>query len=133
MKTLKKTILPILLATIWISISEFARNTFLLHNYWIDHYQNLGMTFPEEPINGAVWGIWSLCFAICIYILLQKFSLIQTTFLSWFVGFVFMWLVAGNMGVLPFGILPLAIPLSILEAFLAALIIRKLSEKKIIR
>jgi hypothetical protein len=88
------------------------------------------MTFPEEPINGAVWGIWSLCFAICIYILSQKYSLIQTTFLSWFVGFVFMWLVVGNMGVLPFGILPLAIPLSLLEAFLAALIIRKLSEKE---
>jgi hypothetical protein len=130
MKTLKTTFLSILLATIWISISEFARNTFLLHDYWIDHYQNLGMTFPEEPINGAVWGIWSLCFAIGIYILSQKFSLIETTFLSWFVGFVLMWLVVGNMGVLPFGILPLNIPLSLLEAFLATLIIRKLSARK---
>jgi len=130
MKTLKKSFLPVLLATIWISISEFARNTFLLHDYWTDHYQNLGMTFPEEPINGALWGIWSLCFAIGIYIFSQKFSLIQTTFLSWFVGFVLMWLVVGNMGVLPFGILPLAIPLSLLEVFLAALIIRKLSARK---
>lgn len=127
MKILRKTILPILLATIWISISEFVRNTFLLHDYWINHYNNLGLTFPEEPINGAVWGIWSLCFAIGIYIISQKFSLIQTTFLSWFVGFVFMWLVIGNMGVLPFGILPFAIPLSLLEVFLAVLIIRKLS------
>ena len=129
MNTLKKTIFPILMATLWISISEFVRNTFLLHNYWVDHYQGKGMTFPEEPINGAVWGIWSLFFAIGIYILSQKFSLLQTTFLSWFVGFVFMWLVVGNMGVLPFGILPFAIPLSLLEAFLAALIIRKLSTK----
>jgi hypothetical protein len=130
MKTMKKAILPILAATIWISISEFARNTFLLHDYWIDHYRDLGMTFPEESINGAVWGIWSLFFAIGIYIISQKFSLIQTTFLSWFVGFVFMWLVVGNMGVLPFGILPFAIPLSLFEAFLAALIIRKLSARK---
>lgn len=127
MKTVKKSILPIFLATIWISISEFVRNTFLLHDYWIDHYRKLGMTFPEEPVNGAVWGIWSMCFAIGIYILSQKYSLIQTTFLSWFVGFVFMWLVVGNMGVLPFGILPFAIPLSVVEAFLAALIIRKVS------
>ena len=130
MNTLKKTIFPILMATLWISISEFVRNTFLLHSYWIDHYQGLGMTFPEEPINGAVWGVWSLFFAIGIYILSQKFTLLQTTFLSWFVGFVFMWLVVGNMGVLPFGILPFAIPLSLLEAFLAALIIKKLSARE---
>jgi hypothetical protein len=88
------------------------------------------MTFPEEPLNGAVWGIWSLFFAIVIFIISQKFSLIQTTFLSWFVGFILMWLVVGNMGVLPFGILPFAIPLSLLEAFLASLIIRKLAMGK---
>jgi hypothetical protein len=130
MNFFKKTLLPILLATIWISISEFVRNTFLLHDYWIDHYSNLGLIFPEEPINGAVWGIWSLCFAISIYIISRKFSLIQTTFLSWFVGFVFMWLVVGNMGVLPFGILAIAIPLSVLEAFLATFIIVKLARNK---
>jgi len=127
MQTIKKTLLPILLATIWISISEFVRNTFLLHNYWIEHYQNLGLTFPEQPINGAVWGIWSLCYAIAIFIFSKKYTLIQTTFLSWFVGFVFMWLVVGNLGVLPFGILVYAIPLSMLEAFLAAFIFFKLS------
>jgi len=111
MNFLKKTILPILLATIWISISEFVRNSFFLHYYWINHYKKLGLTFPEEPINGAVWGIWSLCFAIGIYIISRKFSLTQTTFLAWFVGFVFMWLVVGNMGVLPYEILYFAIPL----------------------
>lgn len=125
---MKKTILSIMLASIWISISEFVRNTFLLHSYWIKHYQNLGLVFPEQPINGAVWGIWSLCFAIGIYIISQKFSLWQTTFLSWFIGFVYMWLVVGNMGVLPFEILPLAIPLSILEAFLASFIINQISK-----
>jgi hypothetical protein len=125
MKTIKKTILPILIATIWISISEFIRNEFLLKSYWTNHYESMGLIFPSEPINGAIWGIWSLCFAISIYIIAKKFSLIQTTFIAWFVGFVFMWLVIGNMNVLPFGILPFAIPLSILEAFLASLIIKK--------
>lgn len=127
---IKKTILPILLATIWISTSEFVRNTFLIHNYWTEHYQKLGLTFPEQPINGAVWGIWSLCFSIVIFIISKKFSLLQTTLLSWFIGFVLMWLVIGNMGVLPFGILIYAIPLSLLEAFLASLIISKFSERK---
>lgn len=127
MTDMKKTILPIILATIWVSISEFVRNTFLLRNYWIEHYQKLGLTFPEQPINGAVWGIWSLFFSIAIYFIARKFSLIQTAFLSWFVGFVFMWLVIGNLGVLPLGILPIAIPLSFLEAFLASFIIKKLT------
>ncbi len=122
---MKKVILPILLATIWISISEFVRNTFLLHTYWTEHYQSLGLTFPELPINGAVWGIWSLCFAIAIFIFSKKYTLFQTTFLSWFVGFVFMWLVVGNLGVLPFRILLFAIPLSLLEAFVASWLVKK--------
>jgi hypothetical protein len=128
---MKKTVLPILLATIWISISEFIRNTFLVHNFWLKHYQKLGLVFPEQPINGAVWGIWSLCFAIAIFIIAKKFSLLQTTFLSWFVGFVLMWIVIWNMSVLPTGLLLLAIPLSILEAFLASFIIKKLTGKKV--
>jgi hypothetical protein len=128
MKFLKKTLFPIVAATVWISISEFVRNEFLLKSYWSDHYNGLGLTFPSEPINGAIWGIWSLCFAVGIYVLLRKFSLAQTTLIAWFLGFVLMWLVTGNMLVLPFGILPFAIPLSMLESFLAALIIKKLSD-----
>ena len=130
MKYLKKTILPVLLATIWISISEFVRNEFFVKEYWTEHYTNLGLVFPSEPINGAVWGIWSLLFAIAIYIISKKFSLMQTTFLSWFVGFVLMWIVVWNMNVLPNGILLIAVPLSILEAFIATVIIKKLSGKK---
>jgi hypothetical protein len=125
MKTLKKSILPILLATSWISVSEFARNEFLLKSYWIEHYQSLGLTFPSDPINGAMWGIWSLSFAIGIYVISQKFNLFQTCLLSWLVGFIYMWLVIGNLGVLPFGILPYAIPLSILETLFATYIIIK--------
>jgi hypothetical protein len=79
--------------------------------------------------NGAVWGIWSLCFAIAVFIIAKKFTLLQTTLLSWFVGFVLMWISSGNMGVLPFGILPFAIPLSFLEAFLASYIVKKLAKE----
>lgn len=128
MQTIKKSLLPILLATVWISLSEFIRNTFLLHHHWIEHYQGLGLTFPKQPVNGAVWGIWSLCFAIAIFIFSKKYTLIQTTLISWFVGFVFMWLVVANLGVLPLEILFYAIPLSILEAFLATYIIFKFNE-----
>jgi hypothetical protein len=124
---MKKTILPILLATVWISISEFVRNEFIVKSYWTGHYEKLGLIFPSEPVNGAVWGLWSLLFAIAVFIISKKFSLLQTTLLSWFVGFVLMWVVIWNMSVLPDGILFFAVPLSLLEAFVASFIVKKLS------
>jgi hypothetical protein len=127
---MKRTILPVLLATIWISISEFVRNEFIVKSFWTKHYEKLGLVFPSEPVNGAVWGIWSLCFGITIFILAKKFTLLQTTFLSWFVGFVLMWIVIWNMSVLPVGLLLYAIPLSLLEAFLATFIIRSLTKTR---
>jgi hypothetical protein len=127
MNFLKNTIVPIFVATIWISISEFVRNEFIVKSYWTEHYESLGLVFPSEPVNGAIWGVWSLLFAIAIYIILRRFSLTQTVFLSWFVGFVLMWVVVGNMGVLPSGILFIAVPLSLLEVFVATILIKKLS------
>lgn len=122
--------MPILLSTIWISVSEFVRNEFILKSYWIEHYSNLGLTFPSKPVNGAIWGIWSLVYAITIFIISKKFSLIQTTLISWLFGFVMMWLVIGNMNVLPYEILWFATPLSFLEAFIASLICKNLFKKR---
>ncbi len=127
---MKKTVLPILLSTLWISVSEFVRNTFLVHSYWTKHYQNMGLIFPETSVNGAVWGIWSMCFALVIFIISKKFTLVQTALLAYFIGFGLMWLVIGNLGVLPIEILPLAIPLSLLESFVASYIVVKLSGKE---
>jgi hypothetical protein len=124
----KKTFLPIFLATVWIGLSEFARNQFLFKSYWTEHYAGLGLVFPEKPVNGALWGVWSLLFAVAIYIISKKFTLVQTALLAWFVGFVFIWVVIGNLGVLPCGIMPFAIPLSLLEAFVAAFIVKRLSK-----
>jgi ABC-type Co2+ transport system permease subunit len=64
---------------------------------------------------------------VAIYLIAKKFTLVQTALLAWFVGFVLMWVVTANLGVLPYGVLPLAIPLSLLEAFVAALIVKRLA------
>ncbi|MCK9409778.1 MAG: hypothetical protein M0R68_11670 [Bacteroidetes bacterium] len=124
---MKKIISPILAATVWISISEFVRNEFIVKSYWTEHYAQRGLLFPSEPINGAVWGLWSLLFAIAVFIVNKKFSLLHTFLFSWFIGFLLMWVVIGNLGVLPFGILPYAIPLSLLEVFGATWITKTLS------
>jgi hypothetical protein len=123
-----KNVLSVILTTLWISLSEFVRNQFLLSSYWVNHYLGMGLVFPAKPLNGVIWGIWSLVFALVIFILAKKFSLLQTAFLSWVFGFFMMWLVVGNLGVLPFRILWYAVPLSMLEAFIAALVIKKFQE-----
>lgn len=126
MKIFKSAVLPVLLATIWISISEFVRNEILVKSYWTRHYENMGLIFPSEPVNGAMWGLWSLLFAIVIFVISGKFDFLGTCVLSWVIGFVLMWVVIGNLGVLPFGLLYYAIPLSMLEVVVAAVIIFKL-------
>jgi len=126
MKLWRKTILPVFLAAIWISGSEFVRNELLVKSYWLGHYKKLGLVFPSAPINAAVWGVWSFLFAIAVYLISRKFSLMETALLSWLVGFVLMWVVVGNLGVLPYGMLPAAVPLSLLESLIAAVIVKKL-------
>ncbi len=124
-----KSAIAVIAAAAWISVSEFLRNNVVLLHYWVDHYRQLGLTFPTEPINGALWGLWSVLFAIAIFIIAKRFSLIETTLLSWFVAFVLMWVVIGNLLVLPIGILIYAVPLSLFEAFVAVFIIKSISKE----
>lgn len=129
MDFIKNTIAPILIATVWISLSEFVRNEWLFNHYWTEHYDELGLVFPAGPINGAIWGIWSLLFAVAIYVISRRFSLVETTSLAWFTGFVLMWVVTWNMGVLPLRILFFAVPLSFLEVFVATWLIQSFARK----
>lgn len=122
---MKKTVLPVLLAAAWIGLSEFFRNELLFKSYWTDHYAKLGLVFPSATVNSMMWGVWSLLLAIVIFILAKKYTLLQTVALSWGAGFVMMWTAVGNLGVLPFGLLPIAIPLSLLETGIAALIVKQ--------
>ena len=128
---LRKQLVPILLATIWISMSEFVRNELLLKEYWVDHFTGLGLDFPDAPVNGVLWGIWSLLFALFISMVSQKYDLKSTTLIAWFGGFVLMWLVAGNLGFLPLTILYWAVPLSLVETAVAAIIILKMGSRTI--
>jgi len=119
--------IAIILTGIWVNASEFFRNEFLLKQYWVNHYQSIGMIFPSAPQNGMMWMIWGFLFAVAIYILSRKFNLIQATFISWLMGFVLMWLVILNLNVLPDGIVIYAVPLSLMESFVGCLICLKIS------
>ena len=125
MEMFKKTLLPILLTGIWINISETIRWLFFAESYWIEHYQQLGIVFPTDPARGLIWMVWGFMFATTIFILSRKFNIIQTTFLSWFVAFVMLWIVLGNINILPVGMLWVVVPLSLLEAYVATLICKR--------
>jgi len=129
MKNLRSIILPVFIAWIWISLCEFGRNQLWLIAIWTKHYENMGLQFPTEPVNGAIWGLWALIFAILISIISKRFSMRDSTAITWFFSFVQMWLVIGNMKVLPVEILTYAIPLSLIETWVANWIIISLRDK----
>jgi hypothetical protein len=127
MNVLRRAVLPILASAAWISALEFGRNEWLVRSAWTAHYRGLGLVFPSGPVNGAIWGLWSLLFAAVVFAVSRKFPLCETAFLCWVAGFVLMWIVVRNLGVLPAAVLPAALPLSLLETFVAAWIVLRLS------
>ncbi len=126
MKLNKYSVLAIFAATLWISFSEFLRNEILFKSMWVNHFERLGLIFPDTPINGATWGVWSLCFAVLIYFINTKFTFSQSIILSWLAGFILMWISLWNLKVLPLNILIFAVPLSLIEISIASFIILKI-------
>lgn len=125
----KNNYTPVLAATIWIVTSEFVRNQLLFLNYWTDHYKSLGIDFSTKPINGIVWLLWSATFAFLLFALRRHYSTKHTIAIGWVAGFVMMWLVISNLGVLPTKLLVFAVPLSIVEAYVATWIIDNVGSK----
>lgn len=125
----KRSLLGVAAAFVWIGGTLFLRNEVLLKSFWLAHYAELGITFPSEPINGVVWIAWSLLFAVFAFLLSRRFSWVETAALSWFGGFVLMEIVIGNLGVLPLGLLPYAIPMSLVEVVVAAFLIDRIAPR----
>ena len=127
MDNFRKIFIPIIVTGIWVNISETVRWIFLIKAFWVKHYNNMNLVFPNNPINGMVWMVWGFLFAAAIFILSRKFKLLQTTFLSWFIIFVMLWIVLWNVNMLPMGMLVFVVPLSLFETFIGALICKKFS------
>ena len=130
---MKKTILPVFLSGVWITVSEFVRNEFLFKSYWVDHYQSLNLKFQTLPLNGILWTVWSFILAYVILELLQKYSFLRTLLIAWLTAFVMMWITVYNLQVLPLMLLLIAVPLSLLEVVVAELIINKSSGRNWVR
>ena len=125
-EAMKKPLLAIVAAGVWITASEFIRNEILFKHYWVDHFAGLGLKFATLPVNGLLWTLWSLLLAGLIAKLLTKFTFLETIAYAWLAGFPLMWISLFNLQVLPHGLLLIAVPLSLLEVFIAAVIVNKL-------
>ncbi|MDH3219774.1 MAG: hypothetical protein OEO19_09600 [Gammaproteobacteria bacterium] len=125
----KQFVLAVIAAGLWMNFSEFIRNEILLKEYWLDGFNDIGLTFPSAPVNGASWGLWAMIFAAFLTWLITRFSILQSTVISWVLGFVLLWIAMWNLGVLPEGILYWAIPWSFAEVYVAGFISRRLMGK----
>lgn len=122
-----RAILAVLLAGVWVSICEFLRNQLLLLSNWKAHFAGMGLQFPSQPTNAVMWMVWAFVFAGVVYVISRRFGFWQSAALGWVAGFLMMWVVIGNLLVLPLGILPVAVPLSIVEALGVVFICRRLA------
>jgi hypothetical protein len=121
-----KPIWVILLLTLWINIAESVRWMLYTQSRFEALFTSLGLVFPNKPINNILWLIWGALIAVIVYVLSKKFTLLQTTLVSWLAVFVLLWIVLWNYAILPVEILPVVAPLSLVTMFVAALIARKL-------
>lgn len=126
---LKRKILAFIVAGLWISFAEFLRNELLFKSHWLEKYGSLGLQFPSEIINNAMWGAWSFLMALVIVYLSTRLRLLETIGLVWITAFVMMWIVIGNLNVLPYPLLVYAVPLSLLEVVVAVLLSRMIQKK----
>ena len=127
--TRKQLVLAVVGAGIWMNLNEFIRNELLLKQKWIDGFKEIGLIFPAEPINGALWGLWAMVFVAFLLWLITKFNVFTSAIIAWGLGFVLLWLALWNMGVLPNGILYWAVPWSFIEVYVAGLICARLINK----
>lgn len=114
-------------AGLWINASELFRNEVLVKSLWTGHYQAMGLGFPSSAVNGMLWMAWGFLFAMAIFIVSRRFRLLHTLLLCWLLAFVLMWIVIWNLLVMPDGLLLYAVPLSLLEVYVAAYLCHKLS------
>lgn len=125
MMNLRKYAISVFISGAWIGMSEFVRNELLLKGYWIEKYRTLGLEFPSAPVNNLLWGVWSFLMAGVIVHLVTRLRFLETILLTWVCSFVMMWVVIGNMNVLPPALLLFAVPWSFAEVALAAWLAKK--------
>ena len=121
-----KTGWQILLVAIWINFSGTVRWMLFAKQRFDALYQGRGLDFPNALANNILWVLWGVLAAVLVVSLSKRFSMLHTFSLSYLAAFAMHWIVLWNAAVLPLGLLWIAVPWSLVEVFIAALIANKL-------
>ena len=119
---MRKYCLAVVASGVWMNLSEFIRNEFVIKHVWVKGFEEIGLSFPSAPVNGLVWVIWAFVFCAVLAVLNMKFNALKSTLICWVTGFGLLWIAMWNIGILPKGLLYWAVPWSLVEVYVAAII-----------
>jgi hypothetical protein len=132
MTRMAKSAWHILLLAVWINISETVRWVLFSKPKFDAVFHDHGQVMPDQPINNILWMVWGVIIACIVYFLSAKFTVVKTTLITWCAVCVTVWIVMWNLAVLPPGLLIVAVPLSLFEIYIAALIAQKLQPRPVL-
>jgi hypothetical protein len=121
-----KTGWQILLVAVWINFSGTVRWMLFAKQRFDALYEGRGLEFPNALVNNILWIVWGVLAAVLVVFLSKKSTMLLTFALSWLAAFAMHWIVLWNAAALPLDLLWIAVPWSLVEVFIAALISIKL-------
>lgn len=121
-----KTGWQILLVAIWINVSGTVRWMMFAKPRFAALYKGMGLQYPDTLAINLLWVLWGALAAVLVVFLSKEFSILHVIVLSWLAVFAMTWIVLWNSAVLPLDLLWIAVPWSLVEVFIAALIANKL-------
>jgi hypothetical protein len=124
-----KTGWQILLVAIWINISGTVRWMLFAKPKLDVLYKGMGREFPNSLATNLLWTLWGVLAALLIVFLTKKFAMLQTVVLSWLSVFAMHYILLWNYAVMPLDLLLIAVPWTLVEFFVAALIANKLQNR----
>lgn len=124
---MKSKIAALAIVAIWVATNELFRGI-LLTDVWFGHFESIGMTYPTEDIHSLIWSLVLLVLSGLIVFLSLNLSFLSSVFVIWLFFFLIGWAVTWVYGVLPLGILSIAIPWSIVEVVVAVMISNRVAK-----
>ena len=79
--------LAVVASGMWMNLSEFIRNEFVIKHMWVKGFEEIGLSFPSAPVNGLVWVIWTFIFCAVLTALNMRFNALRSTIICWVTGF----------------------------------------------
>jgi hypothetical protein len=119
---LKSSLTPIIAGWVWISGCEYGINQVWLKSQWDDYFGAIGVTYPGDITNLALWAGWCLAYAIAMRMMLARFGALFAGIITWILVFGLTMISLSNFGMMDTEMLKLFAMGSLAEAISAALV-----------